>query len=356
MIQLTKEQLNFMSIYTLWMDKDQAFRLTGKKGNDKIIFTQRSQKGLLISTIDYNVKEDFDYNFDTDIFVSLVKSLPNEIQITITDKGIEFLKNKYDIKNYDIMFEDFDEQLKEINTKDPRDVIPLVDIEKFKYIKDSVGVDDLAAVAFQKNHFITSDRINYTSFIKTDLKFTEPFYFASDLFLLLSSLNINSRNIIISGDRKSPDYYYVTIDNTSVFFIKKDYALPDMFDPETMKMYEHKYKFEVNKSQLKIILDRMKIVARANRDSRIFIELKENEIIIRNNDNQLAYEKLDAIVDKPVVDLNFAISAIYFSQVLTYLQGDKVLCFCTDNEEDFVTLKIIDEKENNFYVISLLEG
>jgi len=350
MIQLTKQQLNFLTIYLLWMDKEQAFRLKGEKDKNKIIFTQESQKGFLISTIDYNIPEnfDFDFNFDTYTFVSLVRSLSDETLITITQKGIEFNENKYDIKNYKMQFTDFNPYLNDINKDNPE--FEINDIEKFKYIKDSIGMDDLAVVAFQNKYFITSDRMNYSSFVKTTFDYTDPFFFASDLFNLLTTIGEKNKRINLQEK-----YYYVWIGNTVVFFMNKDYSIPNMFDPDIMKMYDFKDKFEVDKNKFKIILDRMKIVASANRDSRIAIELQENEVIIKNNDNQLAYEKLEAIVDKDVIGLTFNISSVYLSQVLNYLEGEKIFCYCSNNKDDFATLKVSGVSGDNFYVINLLE-
>lgn len=348
MIKLKKQQLAFMDIYNLWANRDQSFEITNDENN--LIFSQQSDKGLLITELPFKIDNQIKYNFDTSIFVALIKSLKDDTDITITDKGIEFSGSKYDIKNYDILFEDITQFLNQVKD-DNCEIIHLADIDKFQYIKNSIGGEGLNTVAYQSKHFVTSDRINFTSFVKTSFEYEKDFYFSSDLIILFNMMGIKEKDVNIHGD-----FYSCKIDSTYILIMDKKYIIPNMFDENIMQMYNHPFKFEVGKQELKTILDRMSIVARDNKETRIYLELESSNLVIKNIDNNFACEKLSANIDGDIIGVRLAVSVSYLIKVISHFSGSMIKFYCTPDVDDCRAIKIEDENNNNFYVLILLEG
>jgi DNA polymerase III sliding clamp (beta) subunit (PCNA family) len=151
-------------------------------------------------------------------------------------------------------------------------------------------------------------------------------------------------------------FYSCKINSTYILILDKEYILPNMFEEGILGLYEHDFKFEVSKNELKTILERMKIVARNNKEGRIFIELKEDKVVVKNTDSQLASENIKAIVDKELIDVCFPVPVNYLSSIIGQLSGNTIRCYCTNDVEDFRAVKIEDETGLNFYVLILLEG
>lgn len=347
MIKLKKQQLAFMDIYSLWANREQAFQLIGK--DNKIIISQQSDKGYLITELDYDVSGEFKYNFDTETFVALIKSLKDDTDVTITEKGIEFAGSKYDIKNYDILFENVNEFLNQVKVES-ENKIKLADIDKFQYIKNSIGGDGLDTVSYQSNYFVTSDRINFTSFVKTSFSYDKNFYFSSDLFILFNMMSIKEKDINVYEN-----FYSCKVNNTYILIMNKQYILPDMFDEGIKGVYNHPLIFEVDKKELQIILNRMSIVAKNNKESRIYLELKD-KLYVQNTDSQFASENIEAKIDKDIQGVKIPISVNYFAKIISQLTGNIVRCYCTTNMDEFIAMKIEDETQNAFYALNLLEG
>lgn len=348
MIKLKKQQLAFMDIYNLWANRDQAFQITNDENN--LIFSQQSDKGLLITELPFKIDNQIKYNFDTSIFVALIKSLKDDTEITITEKGIEFSGSKYDIKNYDILFEDITSFLDQVKNDDC-EVINLADIDKFQYIKNSIGGEGLNTVAYQSKHFVTSDRINFTSFVKTSFEYEKDFYFSSDLIILFNMMGIKEKDVNIHGD-----FYSCKINNTYILIMNKNYIIPNMFDENIMQIYSHPYKFEVNKQELKTILDRMSIVARDNKETRIYFELEKDKLNVKNIDNNFAVETINTVVDNDIENIKIAISVSYLIKVISHFSGNMIKFYCTPDIDDCRAIKIEDENQVNFYALNLLEG
>ena len=350
MIKVKKQQLKFLEVYQLWANKDQSFQISGEQNLGTIIFSQQSDKGFLITEFPYSCNIDINFNFDTDTFVALIKSLKEDTEVTITETGIEFGGSKYDIKNQSVIFNDASNYLNLVKSNSGSK-INLVDIDKFSYVKNSIGGEGLNTVCYQNNHFVTSDRINYTSFVKVGFSHAEEIYFSSDLFILLNLMSIKEKEITIYDD-----FYSCKVDDTHILIMNKKYILPNMFDPSIIAVYQHPIFFQVTKSELKKALDRMSIVARTNKETRIYLELAKNELIIKNIDSQFASESIPAKIPSDIEGVKIPISVTYFSKVIAQLSGNIIRCYCTSDMDSFVASKIEDETQNNFYALNLLEG
>ena len=365
-IKLKKEQLNFMEKYALCVDSKmpthEKFQITGKQ--DKLVFSQKSNTGYLITEIDYKEVDNFNVVFDTITFVSLIRSIPDNTEIVITEKGIEFLRNSYDIVNTDMELDDVDEYIEFAKKSDVKK-FTLKDIDNFNKIKEYSSGDNLDCVSYQNNHFVTSNRSYVTAFSKTkEFSYVDDFYFSTPTFMLLTTFKVKEIEIVINDhievedgqDIIVVDYYYFKLDNTFIFIIGKNYILPNMFQDDLKSMYEHPYKFTVEKSAIKDTLNRMKIVARNNKESRIYFHITDGLLSIKNTDTQFAQEDIKIIkMDKEIDGIVIPLSVNYLSSVIEKCDGKEIVFYCTPIEDDFVSMKTEDETSNYFYILNLLE-
>lgn len=351
-IKLKKEQLGFMEKYALCVDTKMAvhekFQISCK--DNKLTFSQKSNVGYLITELDYISPDQSSVVFDTVTFVSLIKSIPDNTEITITEKGIEFLKNSYDIVNTDMELGDVEEFIK--TTTEANEKFNLKDIELFSKIKEYSSGDNLDTVSYQSKYFATSNRSYVTALVKVkDFVLKEDFNFSLDTFMLLTTFKVKEIEIV-----KTDDFYFFKLDGTFVFIPKKDYILPNMFQDGIKEMYEHPYKFTVAKSSIKETLNRMKIVARNNKEGRIYLEVTPTTLNIKNTDTQFAQEdiKMESI-DKEIESIVIPVAVNYLSSVIDKCDGQFITFYCTPIEEDFISMKVEDETKNYFYILNLLE-
>jgi DNA polymerase III sliding clamp (beta) subunit (PCNA family) len=350
-IKLKKEQLSFMDKYALCTDSKMAvhekFQISIKK--DKLIFSQKSNVGYLITEIDYKTEEEGNIVFDTVTFVSLIKSIPDNTEITITEKGIEFLKNSYDIVNTDMELGDVDEYLQ--ISKEENEKFTLKDVDNFIKIREYSSGDELNTVSYQNGYFVSSNQLYVTAFSKTkEFKLENDFYFSLDTFALLTNFKIKEIDIF-----NRDNLYFFKIDNTYIFIIKREYVLPNMFMEEIKPMYEHPYKFTVAKVAIKETLSRMKIVARNNKEGRIYFHINENVLNVKNTDTQFAQEDITIVSDKEINGIVVPLSVNYLSSVIDKCDGKEITCYCTPVEDNFISMKVEDETKNYFYILNLLE-
>ena len=361
-VKLKKEQLGFLDKYAMCADTKMVihgyFQLSKK--DDKIIFSQKSNTGYLITEIDYVGEQFGNVVFDTITFVSLIKSIPDNTEITITEKGIEFLGNSYDIVNSDMALDDVDEFLnvsKEIDTEK----FTLKDIDCYNKIKEFASGDKLETVSYQSGYFVTSNRQYVTAFSKiNEFKMNSDFYFSQDTFNLLQTFKIKEVDIYTKDE-----FYFFKLNETFIFIPKIEYILPNMFDDDIQEMYNHPYKFSISKKDIKETLSRMKIVARTNKEGRIYLEVNEGVLSVKNTDTQFAKEDVKIVnYSKELEGIVLPLSVNYLSSIIDKCDGNEIVInsglIVIDEEtkevvEDFVALKVEDETKNYFYILNLLE-
>ena len=362
-VKLKKEQLNFLDKYVLCIDTKTAindkFQITCK-GN-KLIFSQKSNVGYLITEITY--PETFEKSesvvFETATFVSLIKSIPNNSDIVITEKGINFNNNCYDIVNTDFELDDVDEFLT-IASDTTVKKFELKDIDNYFKIKEYATGDKLDTISYQNGYFVASNRYYVTGFVKTDnFKLEDDFYFSEDTFALFSAYKVKESTIY-----NLEDLYFFKLEDTFVFIPKNEYILPNMFDEDVKQMYEHSFKAVINKSGIKDTLTRMKIVARNNKEGRIYIEMTEDKMIIKNTDTQFAQEDIKLFsIDKDISGLTLPVSVNHLSSIIDKCEGDNIELYCkpetvdpeTNEVDECISIKIKDETSQYFYILNLLE-
>jgi len=357
-IILKKEQLAFLEKYAMCVDSKMAinekFQISYK--DNKLIFSQSSNMGYLITSIDYSSINQNNIVFDTIMFVSLIRSIPDNTEITITEKGIEFLGNSYDIVNTDMELGNVDKFL-DITKENNINKFILTDIDCFNKIKDYAYGDKLETVSYQNNYFVTSNKLYVTAFSKTkNFILGKDFYFSQETFTLLTEFKIKEIDIFVKDD-----FYFFKLEETFIFIPKRDYILPNMFQEKIMCKYNHPFRFSVNKKEIKETLFRMKIVAKNNKESRIYFEPIINiqnvpVLTIKNTDTQFAQEDiyltyLDPEIKKTIIPL----SVNYLASIVDKCDGNTLTFYCTNEEDNFMSMKIEDETQNYFYILNLLE-
>jgi len=352
-IILKKEQLGFLEKYAMCTDSKMAinekFQISCK--DNKLIFSQSSNMGYLITSIEYPSVDQNNIVFDTIMFVSLIRSIPDNTEITITEKGIEFLGNSYDIVNTDMELGNVDEFLNITKENDINKFI-LTDIDCFIKIKDYASGDKLETVSYQNNYFVTSNKLYVTAFVRTkNFILGKDFYFSQETFSLLTEFKIKKIDIFVKDD-----FYFFKLDDTFIFIPNRTYILPNMFQEKIMSMYNHPYQFSVNKKDIKETLNRMKIVARNNKEGRIYFELLKNNLIIKNTDTQFAQEDISLnLMSKELENIIIPLSVNYLSSIIDKCEGNEIIFYCTNEEDNFISMKIEDETKNYFYILNLLE-
>ena len=354
-VKLKKEQLNFLDKYVLCIDTKTAINdkfQIACKGN-RLIFSQKSNVGYLITELTYpeTFEKEEKVIFETSTFASLIKSIPNNSDITITEKGINFNNNCYDIVNTDFLLDDVDEFLT-IASDTSVEKFNLNDIENYFKIKEYAVGDKLDTVSYQNGYFVASNRYYVTGFVKTDnFKLDSDFYFSEDTFALFSAYKVKEATVY-----NLDDMYFFKLDDTFIFIPKNEYILPNMFDDAIKEMYEHPSKVVVNKNAIKDTLTRMKIVARNNKESRIYLELSDDTMVIKNTDTQFAQEDIKLLsIDDDVKGVVMPVSVNHLSSIIDKCDGENIEIYCTADEENFISMKIKDETSKYFYILNLLE-
>lgn len=354
-VKLKKEQLNFLDKYVLCIDTKTAindkFQISCK-GN-KLIFSQKSNVGYLITEVTYSdtFEKEESIVFETATFVSLIKSIPNNSDIVITEKGINFNNNCYDIVNTDFELDDVDEFLT-IASDTTVKKFELKDIDNYFKIKEYATGDKLDTISYQNGYFVASNRYYVTGFVKTEnFKLDKDFYFSEDTFALFGAYKVKEAII-----HDLEDMYFFKLDDTFVFIPKHEYILPNMFEDAVKQMYEHPFKAVINKTAIKDTLTRMKIVARNNKEGRIYLELSDDKMIIKNTDTQFAQEDIKLLsIDVDINNVIIPVSVNHLSSIIDKCDGENIEIYCTPDEDNFISMKIKDETSKYFYLLNLLE-
>lgn len=359
-IQFKKDQLGFLDTYVKCIDSSspihEKFKISGKAGDSKIVFSQLSNLGYLITEIDYQDVKDFEFIFDTSTFVSLIKLLDKEVNIIITSSGIEFNGNKYDICNEEIEIGDVYELLNKINNSDKS--FKLIEIDKFNNLKDYVGQQGLDTVSYQLSsshdrYFVSSNKLYVTAFCKTEFKNDNDFYFSSGLFQLLNDAKIKEIDIKLCDN-----FYFCKVDKNYILILNKEedyYILPNMFKEDIRRIYEHPFHIQVEKSKIIEALERMRIIAKNNRENRIFVSIKSDSIELINNDNQYAIEKIKTVSSNNT-EMEFPLSVNYFLSIIYNLTGKTIDLYYNTQIDDLICIDLSDEIKDRFYLLNLLEG
>jgi len=155
-------------------------------------------------------------------------------------------------------------------------------------------------------------------------------------------------------------FYFCKVDKNYILILNKEedyYILPNMFTDDIKSIYEHPFNIQIEKGKIIEALERIRIIARNNRENRIFVSIKNDSIELINNDTQYAIEKIKTVSSNNT-EMEFPISVNYFLSIIYNLTGKTIdLYYNIETEEsELICINLSDENKDKFYILNLLEG
>lgn len=349
-MEFTKQELKFLDIFSACTGNSNNFFLNDKfsieSDEDNIYFYQYTDKVKLIYTLENKWKdENINVTYLTNPFNAMVKNCDDKEKISITQKDTKFGKKScYEFESYDKSVEKPKVYLDMM--KENQNVYTIIDLNKINQIKSFISIEDnFNCVSLQDNYFVTyNGQIIGVSKTNNDIK--ELLYFPSMLFTLINSLKINEIKLNLLQNN---EFYSFTNDKLNILLQKNDYALPYIFDTEIKNQFEHETKIECLKKDLLTSLQRIKIISQNNPDTRIYLKLTNNKIILESRDSYKGIEEIEAKYNEVLENFYIILSANYLSNIISLLKGDNITIFIKPDKE-IKAIKIIDDKCNDFYV------
>jgi hypothetical protein len=348
-----KKDLEFLKLYALCVDPK---RITGrnfqiKNIEDNIVrFSQVNDNAYLFTDIKLSDKvDDFCYNYPTTQIVQFLNTCREEDEIEFNNNSIKLSENAvYEFEEIDYS-EDYSELFNEMKNANFSNSI--LDLQKINNIKSYIGIErGLDAVGIINNHFVSSDRCNATSAIKTNNKINDMFF--------LSKLTVN---LLIAYKSESINYlndeskYAFKIENTYIIIPNQSYIIPDIFKDEFKEFYDFKNKVIVDKESLLFALSRINVLAKDNIYSRIFLTFSNDEIIIESKDRgNKATEKIKAEIDTELNDHYVILSNNHLLKSVELIESKNVMIKILPDKEANVISVWPENNEDIFVIQNLL--
>lgn len=353
----TKEELSFISIFAKCADNRQIqndkFRIKTSVEKQEVVFSQFSEDIVLIKTLSKKVEDDFEVIFPVNQFVSLINTLPDNGEIDIKHDGITFNGNRYEFESIDLssVFNATDSyRVTEYNEADK------VIISDFLNTKNSfMGIEGFSCTLLAEGNFISAPNDNaLVCSYKTSNDKDVIFYIPKLASLIGVENKINLMNFYNLKINNS-DCILINVQGIDIIFNKKNYELPNICEEEFKSLYEFDNKIEFNKSVLKESLNRIKIFSQKNIYTRVRCSTTNNQFIIESKEPNSGYavEKLEAFIDNDLQnkDKVFFVSQSDLSIAVNALKGDKIIIRAHTIFEDAAVIKVMDETENDFFLV-----
>jgi hypothetical protein len=346
----TKKDLEFLNLYSLCVDQKseigKSFQI--KKEGDNIRFCQVTDSVVLFTNLkDIKQGENFCFNYPTNSIIQLVNTCGDNEQI-------EFIKNTVKIgKNSNYSFEEIDYDISSMenlfNQVYDKTNIVIKDLEKTNVIKSYTSNEKgLDIIALINNYFVASNRSDVTGTIKTSNKYDNTFFLSKLTVNIINTFKLKEIAIMDIGDN-----YVFKIDNTTVIVQKQECIIPNIFEDKWKKYYLFDDKIIVNKNDLLLALNRINIISKENVNTRIFFTCKENEIIIESKDKGFAAEKVNAKIDKNLIDHYIIVSSNYLINSIGLIESDEVI-IKMQPDKNANTISIWQQNEERFFIHTLL--
>lgn len=357
-MNITKEQLSFLSIFEHIKDK------TGKLSDkihislkDGIVrFTQLSGGLKAIKEIDVSDQrglEDFEFLYETQNFIQLVKSSD---KVNISKDGISFGgKSKYNFESLDITYPDIVDFLDLKNSK-PEEEFEVKDLEMAYFCSDFCGEDKFAFVALQSDNFASSDYQSVACISASSNKFDyekdDDGDEKSKIFIPIKILSLFSKYRLSSIQVKTfneKGFWTFELDGTLCIVPIETCLLPNIVKGTLSSSYNHKEFVKFSKSSLFSVAKRMKIMDE-RKDSRVKFKITKTELEIENSKSNRSSDSIDVELssDSIITDDNDKRSRIIVSsdaiqRILTALDGESIFMYVSDDLNNFSTVRFEDE-------------
>jgi len=348
-MKFTKEELNFLSLFSTYTDNSingDKLRISVKK--DKIYFYQSSVSVKVIYEV-ANVHNDpeREYVLLTSQFLSLIKLCKKESVVEIKDDFIIFDDGaKYQINNYEAENIDILGLLENVGS----DSKIIKDLKKINNVKTFVGKDTgYNNVVLMNNHFVSYND-SVLAFTESANKIKED-KISSNVLPVLASFGLEELEIFNIDD----DFDYVNVDNFHFFFEKVNNQIPFIFDDDIKQSYTHTNKVSLNTEDLKYRLKRINVTSKMNIDNKIIFRFKENKILLKTIDSPIAEEIVTATVDKQLYDF-YAI--VYCSDILSIIDNinnEFIEIQITPDINEVSTIVFKDVENKSTYISRLSE-
>lgn len=355
----TKEQLYFISLYNSCKNKET--NISDKtnlqsKGN-KFYFFQYTPDIKFITAFDKKDDGiDFNKSYETQSLNYLVNSF-NDNDITfdldIENNIIKFNNSEYSLSNY-IYETDFPAEYIEIYENGYDEKFVVEDISKIINTKLFMSKIDnnFDNFTLMNNHFVSFNR-TILSVLKTQNKIDETLCFPSSFIDIIKFLkeykNIEIRKL------QGGQFYSFKIHNTYVFLDIKNNNIPDIFDPEIRKKFEHNSQIVVKKENILNCLNRLKTVSINNPENRILVEIQNNKMILKSIDSQKAQEIVELeSLSKDLNGLVFLCSSFSLYDIIYNIKESDIYIEL-DNDDNLQNIKITNEGNTIMYVLVLLK-
>ncbi|OQA13759.1 MAG: DNA polymerase III subunit beta [bacterium ADurb.Bin363] len=352
-MKFSKSDFNFMEVFSSCIDTkremNDKFQIK-VKSDGTVIFTQDCDDVKMFRSFKSSVTgEDFVAVFQTAKFYSLIKSIKEGTDITVSSSGIEFNGNKYDLQNFSNVHYDDSEKLIEKYSESSNSDFLIKDLSKLASVKSYMGASPLDCIGVQnKSYFVSSNQIDVTSMVKTDNSLVDDMYLGYKAINMFSNFKVNE--IILSPKEGA---FSFNLKDTLVVVFNKDYSLPNLFENSIRCLYEHTTKAVIQKDLLKEVLYRIRIVSSENKDNRIFLNFEEDGLKIESKDTIYASEKVVGSVDKDLVGHYLSVSSNYLSNIVSELSGKEVHLYAS-NDKEAVVITIEDENKDKKYLQNIL--
>jgi DNA polymerase III sliding clamp (beta) subunit (PCNA family) len=349
-----KDQLEFLSVFSLVSDTKlkSTDKVKIKKEDDSIVFSLTSSSMTIIQKIASEGVEDIDTVFPVVQLNQLVQQSPLKADLIFENEGIRISDSSiYKFVQDDSIHltnaTDYFSMLKEERATD----IVIKDLLKISLLKNYISsLEGFDAVLVSNGYFIASNKTDYVGAVQTANEKDIVFYLPKALVTLLSTLKVSEVTIC-----NYEDFMYLTVNGFHIFIPTKNFVLPNIFSEDWLPMITHDNSITFNKKSFLEGLGRISIMTQSNLFNRVFLTFTEAEVIIENKDKGYSVEKIKHTkIDPQLVGCYVAVSSQYMNLILNSLEGEDVSVFAT-NDPEAATLKVVDPKNNNFYVHVLYE-
>lgn len=347
-----KQEFNFLDWYCFFANTkgelNNKLQIKGSKEKNEVMFALDTGVNILYTPIKKEVEEDFIYILPLVEFSSILKGVKDDVEIIIKDNALIFGKSKYEFPVLEYttpptQVEVYNDQIEKENIS-----FFLNKLSFFSDMKDFTGEEEknFNYVCSYSDYYTTS-RFSppLVLLYKREKANNIPNGFAITSFVsnFISSLKIDELGI-----KDFEDYYSFTINNTYFVVAKQDKCyLPDLTTEEQRQKFENKYKIVVDKSKIKEVLNRLKIVTKNNIDTRIYLSVSKGELTIESKDNGYAVEKFEVEYDNELENYYVILSAEWLSKIINSLSGEKIEINC---EPMCKCLKILGDDKNKVFV------
>jgi DNA polymerase III sliding clamp (beta) subunit (PCNA family) len=357
-MKFKKESLDFLELYLLCENNtdemSSKFEVITDIKNKVVTFVQFSDYIKLITEVsleDDSLTEDFKLIYPTSKFVRLLKSCNKGEIISLTSEGIDLPLGHYDFGTEEWSNEDDLKVFKEMLKQRPVDRINVQDLHKLVLLKPYLGSRGLDAIHLNKGWFVSSNRFDSTGVLKTNNDQNTNFYLSLEVINICNVFKIEELTFNIYNS--DPNFYTFDFGDTKVIIVERDdYDIPDVFNKDIQKEYHHDKKLFLNRTELKQSLDRIKILASENLDSRIFLTIKSDHVLIESKDKDIeyAFEKVKSeISSEEIAGVEVVLSAVHLSNMVSSLTHEN-LTLSIPIKEDPVAIDLIDDNEDRFFI------